>query len=146
MAVIDVKGTFVTVDDDDVDFLSKHKWWMMPQGYAVTRIKRQDGSRRTIGMHRIIMGDPDSLVIDHINRVKTDNRRSNLRACTHGENLRNKPAMNGCASQHKGVSLGKNGKWQVVVRVSGSLKWLGYHKTEIEAAKVAAPYFSDFPT
>lgn len=140
MATLKIRGTIVLVDDDDLELVSKYKWWIVPQGYAVTKIKRNDGSRRTIGMHRIILGDPPTPAIDHINRNKLDNRKSNLRACSDSQNCRNKPTIKGKSSKHRGVSF-RRGRWQVVVRVNGVLKWLGYHKSEEDAAKIAAPYF-----
>lgn len=142
MATLNVRGAVVLFDDEDLELVSQHKWWITPQGYACTKIRSEDGSRRTIGIHRLILGDPDTPAIDHINRNKMDNRRANLRACTDSENCRNKPMAKGKVSAHRGVSF-KSGKWQVVIRVNGVLKWLGYHKTEEEAAAVAAPYFAD---
>lgn len=147
MATLDIRGVVVLFDDEDAELVSKHKWWITPQGYAVTKIKRTDGlkkdkGRRTIGMHRLILGDPDSPVIDHINRNKLDNRKENLRACTYSKNNHNRSLHKGKTSKHRGVSF-KRGKWQVVIRVNGVLKWFGYHKTEEDAAAVAAPYFAD---
>ena len=142
MATLDIRGVVVLFDDEDIELVSRHKWWIVPQGYAVTKIKRVDGSRRTIGMHRLILGDPATPATDHINRDRLDNRRANLRACSDSQNNRNRATVEGKTSSHRGVSF-KRGKWQVVIRVNGKLKWFGYHKTELEAAAVAAPYFAD---
>jgi len=142
MATLDIRGVVVLFDDEDLELVSRHKWWIVPQGYAVTKIKRVDGSRRTIGMHRLILGDPDTPATDHINRDRLDNRRANLRACSDSQNNRNRPTVEGKTSEHRGVSF-KRGKWQVVIRVNGVLKWFGYHATEEAAAAVAAPYFAD---
>lgn len=142
MATLDIRGTVVLFDDCDIDLVSQHKWWITPQGYACTKIKREDGSRRTIGMHRLILDDPATPATDHINRNRLDNRRENLIACTDSHNNRNRPRVAGKFSAHRGVSF-KRGKWQVVIRVNGVLKWFGYHATEELAAAVAAPYFAD---
>lgn len=142
MATLNVRGVVVLLDDEDIELVFRHKWWITPQGYACTKIRREDGSRRTIGMHRMILGDPDYPAIDHINRNRLDNRRENLIACSDSQNNRNRPTVEGKTSAHRGVSF-KRGKWQVVIRINGVLKWLGYHKTEEAAAAVAAPYFAD---
>ena len=142
MATLDIRGSVVLLDDDDVELVSQHKWWITPQGYACTKIRRDDGSRRTIGMHRLILGDPETAATDHINRNRLDNRKENLRACSDRQNNRNRPTVEGKVSKHRGVSF-KRGKWQVVIRVNGKLKWFGYHKTEEAAALVAAPFFAD---
>jgi len=147
MATLDIRGSVVLVDDCDVELVSRHKWWVTPKGYVLTKIKRTDGlkndkSRRTIGMHRLILGDPETPSIDHINRNPLDNRRDNLRACTDSVNNRNRPTVEGKSSAARGVSF-RHGKWQVVIRVNGALKWFGYHATEEAAAAIAAPYFAD---
>ena len=142
MATLDIRGVTVLFDDADLELVSQHKWWITPQGYACTKIRRGDGSRRTIGMHRLILGDPATPATDHLNRDRLDNRRENLQACTDSQNNRNRPTVEGKVSTHRGVSF-KRGKWQVVIRVNGKLKWFGYHKTEEAAALVAAPYFAD---
>jgi hypothetical protein len=147
MATLDIRGVVVLFDDADLELVSRHKWWITPQGYAVTKIKRTDGlkkdkGRRTIGMHRLILGDPDTPATDHINRDRLDNRRCNLRACTDSHNNRNRPTVAGKFSKHRGVTFVR-GKWQVVIRVGGVLKFFGYHATEEAAAAIAAPYFAD---
>jgi adenylylsulfate kinase-like enzyme len=72
---------------DPVDFvrLSRHRW-KLRNGYAVTLI---DG--KTVRMHRDVMQENDpSMVIDHINRDRLDNRRLNLRRLTPLENANNR--------------------------------------------------------
>jgi len=94
-------------------------------------------------MHRLILNDPPSAAIDHINRNKLDNRKSNLRECTDSENCRNQGKRRGCSSRHRGVSWNKRkSAWQVVIREGGKLKWKGWFDSEDEAAKVAAPHWA----
>ena len=142
MATLDIRGVVVLFDDADLELVSQHKWWITPQGYACTKIRREDGTRRTIGMHRLILGDPATPATDHINRNRLDNRRCNLMACTDSHNNRNRPTVAGKFSKHRGVTFVR-GKWQVVIRVGGVLKFFGYHATEEAAAAIAAPYFAD---
>lgn len=140
MAIFYIKGTAVLVDDEDYALVDKHKWWITPQGYACTKIRDCEGKRRTIGMHRVILGDPNLPAIDHINRNKLDNRKNNLLACSIRQNNRNKPTVSGKASPYRGVSPHR-GKWQVVVRINGVLTWIGKYSTQEEANNVASPYF-----
>lgn len=144
MAIFDIRGTSVLVDDEDIELVMAHAWFFTPQGYACTKIRYAPGrkNRRTVGMHRLVLGDPPTPSIDHINRNKLDNRKENLRACTDSHNNRNRPMLKGKVSAYRGVSF-KRGKWQVVIRINGKLKWFGYHETEEAAAAVAAPYFAD---
>lgn len=144
MATFDIRGAIVIVDDEDLELISKHSWYITPQGYACCALRVAPGKkgRRTIGMHRLILGDPATPSIDHINRDRLDNRKENLCACTDSENNRNKPTIQGKKSIYRGVSPHR-GDWQVVIRINGILTWLGKYKTEEEAALIAAPYFAD---
>jgi len=141
MAIFDIRGTAVLIDDEDFDRVACHSWWFTPQGYACTKLRTKDGKRRTIGMHRFLLNDPPSQAIDHVNRDKKDNRKSNLRMCTDSENNRNRGTLKGKTSIHRGVSF-RRGVWQVVVRINGKLTWLGAYKTEEDAGRIAAPYFN----
>ena len=54
-------------------------------------------------IHRLIMQTPKGLQVDHINGCGLDNRVSNLRNCTSGENIRNRGKQNNNTSGFKGV-------------------------------------------
>ncbi len=75
--------------------------------------------------------DP-SLVIDHINGVRDDNRWCNLRLLTHAENCINRKVSS--ASGVKGVYPSRSGKWRVVTSLEGKSITHGTYKT-IEAAE-----------
>ena len=88
MKYIDIpyKGTThrAIVDDDMYDQLSKYRWHYA-NGYAIGAV----GGKRVF-MHRIVAQTPDGMVTDHINHNMLDNRRSNLRVCTHADNMANR--------------------------------------------------------
>lgn len=72
--------------------------------------------------------------IDHINRIKTDNRIVNLRAVTSAENMQNLPVSKRNTSGHMGVHLyKKTGRFRVNIRVGGVQKHIGYFKNMAEA-------------
>jgi hypothetical protein len=124
-------GRAVMVDAADFEWLNKHKWYGNggPGGYAASTV---DG--KAIFMHRLIMNAPAGLVVDHANGNRHDNRRSNLRKCTHSENRRNTRKSRG-ASRFKGVSWSRAmGKWQAKIHQNGKSIRLGYFDDEIEAA------------
>lgn len=60
----------------------------------------------------MIMGIPlhDPRNVDHINGDGLDNRRENLRVCTHAENTRNKRMLSANTTGLKGVSWHKKDK------------------------------------
>jgi len=73
----------------------------------------------------------NNLVVDHINRIKTDNHLENLQVITHRENLsKDKKGT----SKYTGVSWCKrNKKWFCSIRINKIQKQLGYFKIELEA-------------
>lgn len=88
-------------------------------------------------LHRALLSvsDPEVLV-DHINHVKTDNRRCNLRKCFVKENNRNKGKTKANTSGFKGASYDKaKQKWRASIQYDGKSKHLGYFASAEEAHK-----------
>lgn len=56
-----------------------------------------------VRMHRLILGVPDDVFVDHKNRDTLDNRRSNLRACTVCQNNAHTRPSHRSISGFKGV-------------------------------------------
>lgn len=136
------RGKVTIVDEKDFNILSQFKWCFdTSTGYPVSRI-----NGKNIRMHRFLLRPKKGLSVDHINGDKMDNRRINLRVCTHSQNLMNlivKRKNN--TSGFKGVSWHRDyKKWKVVV----SEKTIGYFNNKIEAAKkyneIASIYFGEF--
>lgn len=118
----------VLVDAGDYESLSRHRWQMM-HGYAGRKVKGA-----TVLMHREILGLTDRATkVDHKNHNGLDNRRSNLRPCSHSENMRNsRIRRNKIHSRYKGVSRYKStGRWVAFLRG----RYLGSFSSEIEAAR-----------
>jgi len=87
-------------------------------------------------MHNKIMDVPNGLEVDHINHNRLDNRKSNLRGCTHKENMFNRRSYKKSRSKYKGVAWHKHNKmWPSNITVDGRQIPLGYFKNEIDAAK-----------
>ena len=77
--------------------------------------------------------DP-SYFIDHINGVRTDNRSTNLRACTWADNTRNTPARVNNTSGYKGVNWSRNrNKWFAKIQFNKKIYGCGFYKTAYEA-------------
>lgn len=69
------------IDKNDVEIARKIKWCVGGNGYV---------SNRKVGyLHHMLLPKKDGFVVDHINRNKLDNRRTNLRYLTHRTNLLN---------------------------------------------------------
>jgi len=85
---------------------------------------------------REILKPPDNMQCDHINGNGLDNRRCNLRICSHSENQHNGSPYVGCSSRFKGVHWRKDRrKWQTSIRNAGKPIYLGYFTDEAEGAR-----------
>ena len=71
--------------------------------------------------------DPGSLEIDHINGLRDDNRRENLRVVTRSENQHNRRSARGY-SFHK-----RHKKWIARIKLNGKNRHIGYYSTKEEA-------------
>ena len=146
------KGQKFLVDDEDYGKVKSYPWYVNAGGYAYTayyvRGTYFQGRYKTknISMHQIIMGTPPSpdLVVDHINRDRSDNRKSNLRWATLQQNGANsRPKGKG----YKGVSK-QDDKWSARMRVGDKRYHFGSFCTPEEAAQVydkaARHFFGEF--
>lgn len=121
------------VDDDDFERFGHLTWGETLFGYAVHRNNKE---KRTFSLHRLIMGNPDNMVVDHINGNKKDCRKSNLRICTTRENGYNMPKSHFSTSKYKGVSWDKRDKkWSANIYNYGIKIFIGYFDDEYEAAQ-----------
>lgn len=140
------------IDAEDFELVSKYAWRSNQSKKA--KLKRQnldyafayiDG--RLIGMHAFVLGIFDGSIIDHKNHDGLDNRKENLRACTHAENVRNRRKYKPLTSRFKGVHV-NHGGWRAGIRVNWKLIHLGYFPTEEMAAVAynlaALKYFGEF--
>ena len=132
------QGQVALVDDEDFDMLNQFKWCAQKDGnnfYAIRGI-RVGRRTQTIHMHRLIMGSPIGLEIDHKDGNGLNNQRNNLRVCTRSQNQMNKRKKEGASSIYKGVSFHKReDKWRAVIMINGRAINLGDFASEIEAAK-----------
>ena len=137
---------FALVDDADYDALAAVKWCAQKDGHTTYAVRNSEG--RTVLMHRVITAAPQGVQVDHINGDGLDNRRDNLRLCTHAENLRNQ-RVKPHSSKYKGVYWdARDGKWQAQIRIDGRKKNLGYFTSELDAGRAydeaAVKYFGEF--
>lgn len=101
----------ILFDIEDEPLVSAYKWHISDTGYAVWRGKPKDfDDRVTVRMHRLVMGAKPGELVDHLNGNRLDNRKSNLRICTHKENAQNRHTVRGFFFNQE------KRKWQVTYR------------------------------
>lgn len=79
--------------------------------------------------------------VDHLNRVRDDDRYCNLRKCSQSTNMRNIDTARNNTSGVKGVGwCNTHNKWVAKIIVGNKFKWLGYyiHKVDAVCARYAA--------
>lgn len=107
-------------------------------GYLHIRLSKECKGK-THKVHRLVaiafLENPNNLPeVDHINRIKTDNRVENLRWISIGNNERNKKKKEETSSKYKGVSFDKEcNKWKVYITLNAKQKTFGRFETEEEA-------------
>lgn len=131
---------FAVIDSEDVDkVMAFNTRWHLCNKYAAT-----NKNKRMIYLHRVVSNvfdvkyDHKRNEVDHINMVKLDNRKVNLRVGSSSENHRNLPLRKTSRSGHKGICWHKiNKKW--FVRIDNNTRIGMYDSLDdaIEARKEA---------
>jgi len=131
---------YAKVDAADYKRLKRYEWVADKNGnrfYARRHTVGGKGKNGTlVYLHQEIIDVPKGMVIDHINHDAMDNRRSNLRAATHSQNMWNKSKQRGnYTSIYKGVAwYQKTGKWRARIYYNGKEILIGYFDDEKAAA------------
>lgn len=147
------QGKRTVVDDDDFEKYGDLKWQAL-KVRGCFYVKRTEsggpGRHKDIYLHRMVMGNPAGMDVDHISHDTLDNRKENLRSCTHAQNLRNRKGPN---SNNKSGIRGvcwfrRDGTWHAQIKVDGRRIHLGYFATKEEAgavyASANAKYFGEY--
>lgn len=146
------KGYSAIVDDIDYNYLNQWKWHALVASHNLTYAVRKPDKH--IRMQRVIVERknghpiPQGMVVDHINRQSLDNRRSNLRLGTRGQNNCNRgKCRKKTSSRFKGTHRFRK-KWQAAISVNGKNIYLGLFESEEDAAhrydQAAKEYYGEF--
>lgn len=144
-------GFYALVEAQDFEWLSQWTWYVGVDSrkkykYA-TRATGVRNNHRSIMMHCVITATKVPQRCDHKNFITLDNRRSNLRSCTHAQNVAHQRKHAG--REFIGVYWHrKSGLWHARVSKGGREFCDGYFKTAKEAAKMrdqlAMKHFGEF--
>jgi len=152
--IVLTRGQIALVDDEDFDRLNKVRWqarWNpCIKSFYAARSFRKNGNFKTEIMHRIVMGAPKGVLVDHRNSGDTlNNQKSNLRFATHIENARNGKLRRNNILRLKGVRKNSNSStYQVRICVKGRSLHIGcFHDPEMAARaydEAAVKHFGEF--
>ena len=132
------QGQFAQVDDWNNDWLNQWEWFAIKDGntyYAVRDEKKINGKRPRVWMHRVIMGTPQGMEVDHRDHNGLNCLEENMGNCTRGQNQFNKTKKRGCSSQYLGVSYNKKGYIRAQISTNKQKFYLGAFKSEVDAAR-----------
>lgn len=138
------RGVKTLVDWEDVEFLNQWLWLLSSRGYAVRSYRYKDNSgksrKHVLSMHRVIMErhgyEIEGLDVDHINRDRLCNIKSNLRVATRSQNLINKSISARNTSGAVGVHYRKNtNKWEAILTINSKQVVLGRFSSKEDAIK-----------
>lgn len=133
---------WAAIDTEDLSFVFPHHWFMSAKGYAARHLPATPGGITRLGyLHRDLYGLPypsDGREVDHRDRDRLNNRRSNTRLVTHRENSQNVPLLRNNTSGYRGVSLSSSGRWRAYIYSSGKQYHLGTFCNVEDAATAAS--------
>lgn len=122
------------IDDEDFKKVSKYKWHSLTKNLGSSYIKTYI-NKKTIYLHRFILNYFGEFEIDHINRNKLDNQKSNLKISTTYDNRQVKNRYKHLSSGgYKGV-IKNGGLWKAQISIKGKSISLGKFYSPSEAAK-----------
>ena len=130
-------GTIFFFDKEDYPLISQYMWTNNVDGYIIAYYHDEDGNKKHVLMHRLIMGvtDPD-VYIDHIHHNLADNRKSELRIVTRSENMQNRQLGKTNTTGCTGITYEKRcRKWRAFITLNRERIYLGYYPTKEEAIK-----------
>jgi hypothetical protein len=131
------RGLESIVDLADLPVVATHNWQALctKGGHAYgMRSRVVNGERFIVMMHRLILGAPHGMVVDHINGNGLDNRRCNIRICSQSDNMKNQVIHRINRLGIQGVSRAK-GRYKATITHDGVRAYLGsYTSADLAAA------------
>ena len=126
-------------DLEDYDKIKDCYWRIAKDGYIETDVtNRETKKSKRLLMHRLILNPSSNMDVDHIGGrdTRNDNRKINLRVCTHQENIFNCGLSKNNTSGVTGVCWDKRyNKWLATITYNGKHIHLGYFDTFEDAVK-----------
>lgn len=137
------------IDAEDFTKISDKSWHITPKGYLRHNFRGENGTM-SFSMHHYVLGDKaDGAQIDHIDRNKLNNRKSNLRVCDSFENAQNRGLRKTNTSGYTGVQYNKSKrKYEAWITAKGNKIYLGQFNCIDDAVDVRKnaekKYFGEF--
>jgi hypothetical protein len=137
----------VLIDDEDAALISRLSIGLSKSPHTFYVWYSKGPERGAI--HRLIMGKPKGMLVDHKNGNGLDNRKQNLRVSTRQQNAFNRHAHISKITKFKGIKWSTTRKmWSAQITVSGKNTHGGEFFCEVNAAiaynELAKKHHGDF--
>lgn len=122
------KGEVTFFDVRHLEKVRGYRWYRNSRGVIQTTISQPGGKPRqkTLLLHRLITNCPPEQCIDHKDGQPNNNRDSNLRICSHAQNMQNQKG--------RGIRFRK-GRWEARITFQGKAYFLGGFTSEEQALR-----------
>lgn len=130
-----VDGREFYFDLQDYDRIKDYYWQFNNRGYVYFLYQRKRKNTKVF-LHRLIMNPESDMTVDHINGVRHDNRKSNLRIVTLEQNNLNHRTFSTNTSGCTGVVWVKNrSRWFARIEYKKKVYGLGFYRNFEDAVK-----------
>jgi hypothetical protein len=142
------KQNTVIVDFEDMDKLLSGKWYVGTVGYAVCGTTPRKTGKMLL-FHRELLNAAPGNKVDHKNGDTLDDRKMNIRECTHRQNMYNCKMSINNTTGYKGVSWNSSrGIYESYITKNGKKIHLGRFDDPVKAAlkynEKAIEFFGEF--
>ncbi len=129
------KGEEFYFDLDDYDKIKDYYWQFNNRGYAYFVFRRNKKNIKVF-LHRLILNPESDMTVDHINGVRHDNRKTNLRIATPEQNNYNRRMLDSNTSGCTGVTwIKERNRWRASLEYKGKKIGLGFYRNFEDAVK-----------
>lgn len=120
---------YALIDNEDISKVMGYNWCLSRKTYVYCNALKTD-------LQRLVLNYYGNLDIDHINKNPLDNRKCNLRICSHLENMQNQNARKNNSTKIKNIHYRpKHQQYVVDLVYKGKRYYGGCYKTLEEAKK-----------
>lgn len=127
-------GTSFLIDEEDIPRVIQHRWFYNSNsGYIAT-----SNPGTYMKLHRFILNlnSTDDVVVDHINRVKTDCRKANIRIASVAQNSLNKTLRRDSKTGYMGVGILTPKMYKASIQIAGNGIILGKSENKVICAQM----------
>lgn len=140
------KGEEFWFDLEDHDKIKDYCWYINNRKYVCAKV-----DNKQILLHRVVLQVDNDCEVDHIQgkQSRYDNRKSNLRQCTHSENMKNVGLRTNNTSGVTGVHFDKDKqKWVARIVINGKRIVLGeydrFENAKRKRLEAEEEYYGEF--